>query len=215
MNVELLKNKLPKTPNIIGRKFYINTAVIIPLVKINEKYHLLFQERSAHIRQGTEICFPGGKVDFEKDKSLEDTAVRETIEELGITKEKIEILGCFHTLTSHMGVIVNTFAAELYIDSIDELKIDANEVKRVFTLPISYFKNNQPKRYDIRIEAQPTYIDENGKKIISLPCKELGLPDRYLKPWGNNNHRVLVYQTGKGVIWGITAKILFEFLDLF
>jgi 8-oxo-dGTP pyrophosphatase MutT (NUDIX family) len=48
---------------------------------------------------------------------LQDTAIRETIEELGITKDEIEMLGCFNTLTSHMGVIVNIFEKGRAIDT--------------------------------------------------------------------------------------------------
>ena len=214
MDIESIKKILPEVPDIIGREFALSTAVLIPLIKIDGEFHILFEERNANIRQGSEICFPGGKVDNSIDCTFLDSAVRETVEELGIDRENIEVIGCFNTLTSHMGVIVNTFIAEIKVSSINDLKLAPNEVARVFTLPVSYFKENPPQIYKIRIEAKPSYIDEDGNEIVTFPCKELGLPERYLKPWGNNNHRVVVYQTGKGVIWGMTAKVVLELVNL-
>ncbi len=214
MDIKSIKKKLPSIPDVIGREFALNSAILIPLIEIEGEYHILFEERNAKIRQGSEICFPGGKVDSNIDCTFQDSAVRETVEELGLPRDNIEILGCFNTLTSHMGVIVNTFVAELKISSIDDLKPAPNEVARVFTLPVSYFKENPPKTYKIRIEAQPSYIDADGNEIVTFPCRELGLPERYLKPWGNNNHRVVVYQTDKGVIWGMTAKVVLELINL-
>ena len=214
-NIKVLKKKLSTHPSILCERHYIKTSILIPILVINNEYHLLFQERSENIKQGSEICFPGGKFDSKNDNTDQDTAIRETVEELGIKKEKIELLGQFDTLVHHMGMIVNTFIATLNINSLDELNIDKNEVKRIFTLPISFFKNNKPEEYKVRIEATPFYIDENGNKILLLPVKELGLPDKYLTPWGNSNHKVIVYKTEQGTVWGMTAKIVHEFIDFF
>ena len=43
------------------------------------------------------------RFDNEKDHSFKDTVLRETEEELGIDKNKIEILGQFNTLGSSYG----------------------------------------------------------------------------------------------------------------
>ena len=90
-NLKKLISNLPKYPNILGRERFFNSAVLIPLIKIKGEYHLLFQKRAATIRQGGDICFPGGGFEIGVDKSFKDTALRETFEELGIQKKDIKV----------------------------------------------------------------------------------------------------------------------------
>ncbi len=213
MDLKSIKKAIPKTPGVIWSKHYRNASIFIPLVKINKEYHLLFEIRSEGIRQGSEVCFPGGRIDSTLDKSEKDTALRETVEELGIDKKKISIIGQYNTLVHHIGMLIYTFVGLLKIKSLDELNIDKKEVASVFTLPLSYFKENPPSEYRLRIEAKPEIIDEAGNKITLFPVKELGLPDRYLKPWGSDDHKVIVYKTPKAVIWGMTANVVHDFLD--
>ena len=55
-------------------------------------FSLLFTARSSALRtHAGEISFPGGKFDTKLDKNAEDTALRETEEELGIPRGSFEI----------------------------------------------------------------------------------------------------------------------------
>ena len=63
-------------------------AVLIPLVEKEGEWSILFEVRQTGIRQGGEICFPGGRI--EEHETVEEAAVRETSEELLISPEKIE-----------------------------------------------------------------------------------------------------------------------------
>ncbi|MDO8550101.1 MAG: CoA pyrophosphatase, partial [Ignavibacteria bacterium] len=54
-----LKEKLPEYPELIDKEEHFNSSVLIPFVKINSIYHLLFEKRAANIRQGGEVSFPG------------------------------------------------------------------------------------------------------------------------------------------------------------
>jgi len=114
------------------------------------------------------------------------------------------------TLVAPMGVTVDAFVCQLLIQSLDELKIDSNEVEKVFVVPIEHFLKKKPEEYYVKLEVHPSYVDENGKHIELLPVQKLGLPERYSKPWKNGIHRVLVYNSTEEVIWGITAEIIFE-----
>lgn len=80
-------SNLPKYPGVLGRDRFFNSAVLIPLVKKNKEYYILFQKRAASIRQGGDICFPGGGFEKDLDKNFKQTALRETKEELGIEKK--------------------------------------------------------------------------------------------------------------------------------
>ncbi len=214
IKIENLKEKLPKLPGILGKANYFNSAVFIPLIALNNEFHLLFEKRAKNIRQGSEICFPGGEYDPEIDKSFTETAVRETIEELGIEREKISVIGCLDTLVGPMGVTVDPIIGTIKINNIDDLPFDKNEVEKIFTVPLSYFLQTKPDEYHLRTEVQPEYLDENGKKIILFPTKELGLPEIYWKPWHTRKQRILVYKTSEGVIWGLTARLIEEIIRI-
>ena len=208
--LEKLKLRLPKHPGILRKEEYFNSAVLIPLVMVEGEYNFLFEKRAANIRQGGEICFPGGEFDSENDSSYTDTAIRETVEELGIDKENISVVGILDTLIGPMGVTVDSFLGVLNIYNISLLQFDKNEVEKIFLLPVSFFIKNQPEKYHVRMEINPTDIDKNGEKINTLPVKELQLPDRYSKTWRGRKHEVLVYKTSEGIIWGITAALINE-----
>jgi 8-oxo-dGTP pyrophosphatase MutT (NUDIX family) len=211
---QLISN-IDKQQGIIGREKYLNTSVVIPIILLGNEYHILFEKRAAHIRQGGEVSFPGGEFDSAVDSNLKDTAIRETVEELGIKASSVNIIGTMGTLVAPMGLTLDVFVASLEIHSIDELPIDKNEVEKVFTIPVSFFKNNEPEKFSVRIEAHPHFINESGDKVELLPVRELGLPERYANPWKNGSHQVLVYRTPIETIWGLTAEIIYEFSKIF
>jgi peroxisomal coenzyme A diphosphatase NUDT7 len=213
INIERLKHVLPEVPGILRKKEYFNSAVLIPLVKYNDEYHFLFEKRGAKIRQGSEICFPGGKYDPDSDKSFLDTAIRETIEEIGVKKEDINIIGKTDILVGNMGITVDPFLAEIRINNIDELKPDNNEVEKIFLIPVSYFYETSPEIYYLKIEVHPYYTTENGEKIDLFPAKELDLPEKYLTPWAAGKHKVIAWRTKEGTIWGMTAALISEIIS--
>ena len=209
-SLENITLAIANSPEILGKDKYFNSAVLVPLVEIENKFHFLFEKRANHIRQGGEVSFPGGEYDNRKDQGLRHTALRETSEELGIPPEKIKIIGKIGTLVAPMGVTVDAFVGQLWIQSIDELKIDTNEVEKVFLVPVEHFLKKKPEEYTVKLEVHPSYVDETGNQIELLPVQKLGLPERYSRPWKNGFHRVLVYNSTEEVIWGITAEIVFE-----
>jgi 8-oxo-dGTP pyrophosphatase MutT (NUDIX family) len=202
---------LKTAPEILGKDKYFNSAVLIPLFKGENQLHVLFEKRANAIRQGGEVSFPGGEFDPGKDRDLQETALRETTEEIGIEKDKIRLLGKLGTLVAPMGVAVDAYIAYLIIEDISRLPFDRTEVEKVFSLPLEYFLNNEPEKYNVRLEVHPNEVDANGNEIKLLPVKELGLPNRYSRPWTKGRHRILVYKTAEEVVWGITAEIIFEF----
>ncbi len=211
--LKILLKKLPLTPGILRKEEYFNSSVMIPLVKINGEYHFLFEKRAAKIRQGGEVCFPGGEIDRLIDGDYKDTAIRETCEELGINKLHIKVLGQLDTLIGPAGITVDSYLGILKIKNIDKLKFGRNEVEKVFSIPVSYFLKNEPEKYYVRLEIHSTGTDQNGKKIETLPVKELNLPVRYSNSWGSRKHKVLVYTKTEEIIWGITATLIYEVIS--
>lgn len=212
--IQKIKQSLLSAPDIIGKHKYFNSAVLIPLITIEGELHVLFQKRAEGIRQAGEISFPGGQFNPLTDKSFEDSALRETCEELGLETAQIELLGKLGTVVAPMGLTIDAFAGILKIDSLSEISINNLEVERVFTIPLSYFINTEPEIFYSRLEIHSTDFDKDGNKIELLPVEKLGLPYFYSKPWRNGNYRVLVYHTKPDIIWGLTAEIIYEFSRL-
>lgn len=68
-------------------------AVLFPIVLRNGGHTVLLTQRTAHLRDHAgQISFPGGRVETE-DISPSHTALRETEEEIGLNRERIEIIG--------------------------------------------------------------------------------------------------------------------------
>lgn len=197
-----LKLALNSKNRIIGCDKYIHASVLIPLVKINNEDYLLFQRRSENISQANEICFPGGRFEKNKDNSFKQTAVRETMEELGLPSEKIKLIGKLGAVVASMGVLIEVYTGRLLISGIDELEIDRSEVADVFLLPLQELCEKKMEKFHIRVKHDPF---DNGKLIF--PAKSLSLPHRYHKVWGDRKQRVLAFKTNHGTIWGITAEI--------
>lgn len=206
--LEGLKRKLPLVPGINGKDEYFNSAVLVLLILVDGEFHFVFEKRAALIRQAGEICFPGGKFDPEKDASYQDAAIRETEEELGIVVEKIRVIGPLDTVISSMGTTVDAFLGILDVKSLEDLRINSAEVERIFTVPVSYFEKTEPETYQVTLEVHPSYITQSGEEVITFPAKELGLPERYYKQWGNVRSNIFVYRVDDVTIWGITARLI-------
>ncbi len=212
-NLKKLSVNLPKKPGVLGRKRFFNSAVLIPLIKIKGEYHLLFQKRAATIRQGGDICFPGGGFEDGIDKNFKQTALRETKEELGIDAKDIKIIGRLDTYVAPIGAIIEPFVGKIKKSVLKTMKIDKAEVEKTLLIPVSFFKNTKPLEYTLSHEIQPFRINEDGKEEILFPVEELGLPDNYKKPWGNKRHKIWVYKYDGEVIWGITAVIINDLIE--
>jgi coenzyme A diphosphatase NUDT7 len=213
INLEILRRCLPDVPGIHGKDEYFNSVVLLLLISVDGEYHILFQKRSSKISQGGEICLPGGKYEESEDESLEIAVLREASEELGIPVGQMEILGRLDTIVAPMGATVDVFVGSTEV-GMDEMRINTDEVEKVFSIPISYFYDVQPEEYRVMIEIHPSLINRKTKqKEMLLPAKELGLPEKYEHPWGGFKYKVFSYKTDEGVIWGITSRVIKDFVE--
>lgn len=198
---------------IIGKENkYINTAVILLILDFNGNQEILFEKRNFDISQGGEICFPGGRIDESIDSTPEQTAIREACEELGIPRDKIVVERYLGTTIATLGVAVDAFIGKIKIDSWVEIRPNADEVQSVFSIPITWFKSHNPEEYHVNIEIHPSEVNEKGLIEYLLPAYELGIPERYQRSWDGGKIPIYVYRTEYGVIWGITAEIVREFV---
>lgn len=199
---DVLKEVLKRKNRIIGCDKYIHAAVLVPLVNINGEDSILFQRRAENISQAGEICFPGGCYEKEKDSSFQETALRETSEELGIPDHNIKVIGKIGTVVASMGVLIEVYAGRLLITGIDDLKVDLREVAEVFLVPLQELREKKIDKFHVKVKHDPF---DKGELIF--PARSLRLPERYYKMWGGRKQRVLAFQTNHGTVWGITAEI--------
>jgi len=205
--LEILKSNLPKVTGILGKDEFFNSAVLIPFVFIDNKLHLLFEKRSPNIKQGGEICFPGGKIE-ENDIDAKHTALRETFEEIGLSSSQINIIGKLDILFGPRGVLVEPIVAEIKIKNLNQLIIDKSEVEKVFLVPISFFQNNEPERFKIHSSIKHKSYNSKGEQEKLIFESQNG-NDTYFK----DIRKVLVYKFESEIIWGITARLVYEVIQ--
>lgn len=202
-----IKNTIPKNPEINGIEDFVKTAVLVILIKINNEWEIIFEKRAKNISQGGEISFPGGKFDANFDLTARDTAIRETTEETGISKDKLIIMGELGSILAPIGVMIKPFLAFSEIKKIPQ-NYNTSEVEYLFSVPVKWFVDNPPLEYATILKAHPYEIDRKNNIVHLLPAKELGLPQKYSAPWGKLKQKVFVYKYNNEIIWGLTARIV-------
>ena len=115
-------------------------AVLVPLVLHEHRknsLNVLFTRRTDHLcHHPGQISFPGGGVE-EGDSSPEETAVRETEEEIGLAPERVEIIGRLPDYLTGTGFRVTPVVGLLHPPI--KLKLDNFEVAEAFEVPLAHF----------------------------------------------------------------------------
>jgi 8-oxo-dGTP pyrophosphatase MutT (NUDIX family) len=111
-------------------------AVLFPIVLRDEGHTVLLTQRTAHLRDHAgQISFPGGRVE-EEDPSPVATALRETEEEIGLSRAHVEILGYLPEYRTGTGFRVTPVVA--LVKPPFELALDAFEVAEAFEVPLAF-----------------------------------------------------------------------------
>ena len=97
---------------------------------------MLLTQRTAHLKSHSgQVSFPGGKAE-PHDPSAEDTALREAQEEIGLERERVELLGRLSRYHTRTGFRVTPVVG--IVSPPIELKPDVQEVAEVFEVPLSF-----------------------------------------------------------------------------
>ena len=180
-------------PGMMGaRRTY---AVLCPFVEREDGPHLLFEVRSATVRQADEVCFPGGQQ--EAGESFAECALRETEEELGIPSGEIELFGQSDFFCGQRGFLLQPVLGLVSPAGMAALTPSPAEVAEVFTVPLSFFQATPPEVYTYELSPQ---VSED------FPYEAVGIPRDY--PWARGRVNVPVWHWEDRVIWGLTARIV-------
>ena len=210
--IDFIKNNWSYKKNLLNFDDFFKASVLIPLCEIEGKTYLIFEKRAKNIKQGDEICFPGGKYE-NSDTDFAYTAIRESSEELGINLNKISIIAELDTLISPFNSIIYSFLGYIDASNFDDFNINLDEVQKLLFIPLDWFLNQKPEIYKIYHESHPHTFDKNGNKINTFPAKSFGLPDKYHTSWSNGFRDIFLYKYENEIIWGFTAAILKDFID--
>ncbi|HEV7802887.1 MAG TPA: CoA pyrophosphatase [Burkholderiales bacterium] len=121
-------------------------AVMVPIVNRPHGLQVLFTQRTAHLSDHAgQISFPGGRVEDE-DANREETALRETEEEIGLARGRITLLGRLPEYEIPSGFRITPIVG--WVEPPFELALDAFEVASAFEAPLAHFL--EPARYQRR-----------------------------------------------------------------
>ncbi|WP_133470340.1 CoA pyrophosphatase [Paraglaciecola marina] len=116
-------------------------AVLIPIVQYQNELKVVFTVRAKHLKHhGGQISFPGGKQE-QTDKTLIQTALRETYEEIGIPPEKVDIVGNLPIYRTISGYEVSPYIG--FLPGPLNLVLDKNEVEETFEVPLTFLLDHQ------------------------------------------------------------------------
>lgn len=114
-------------------------AVLFPIVVHEDRHTVLLTQRTAHLRDHAgQISFPGGRVEA-SDTSPVDTALRETEEEIGLSRQQIDVLGYLPEYRTGTGFRVTPVVA--LVRPPFDLNPDPFEVAEVFEVPLDFLLN--------------------------------------------------------------------------
>lgn len=112
-------------------------AVLVPLVDRAGELQLLFTQRTAHLDDHAgQISFPGGRVEA-GDASREETALRETAEEIGLARQSVAVLGRLPDYEIPSGFRITPIVG--WVEPPFALNPDPFEVAAVFEAPLEHF----------------------------------------------------------------------------
>jgi 8-oxo-dGTP pyrophosphatase MutT (NUDIX family) len=166
--VRELRAALPAPDEAAGGDAHGSTdaAVLVPLFGPASRPGLVFTERRADLRRHAgEISFPGGRPDRD-DESLLECALRETEEEIGLERSRVDVLGALPPVSTVVtGYKVHPFVG--LIPDLHEFRPNPEEVAAVLVLHLDELRAGFGMRRLIRRGVPirtPTY--EVGEHLV-------------------------------------------------
>ena len=185
-------------PGMMGaRRTY---AVLCPFVEQEDGLHLLFEVRSATVRQAGEVCFPGGMQ--ETGESFVECALRETEEELSIPRSEITLLGQSDFTCGQRGFLLQPVLGLVSPAGMAAMAPSPDEVAEVFTVPLDFFRTTPAEVYTYTLTPN---VPED------FPYEAIGVSRAY--PWHRGHQTVPVWFYEGHAIWGMTGRIVMHLIE--
>lgn len=139
----------------------VPAAVLVPLVNRASGIQVLLTQRTAHLNDHAgQISFPGGRVDA-GDVDRIDTALRETEEETGLPRTRVEVLGFLPDYDIMTGFRVTPVVG--WVEPPFSLAPDPFEVAEIFEVPLNFILDPANHRRNSRT------VDDCTRHFYSMP----------------------------------------------
>jgi len=157
-------------------------AVLVPLINRPEGLTVLLTQRAAHLKNHAgQVSFPGGRL--EEHESPLAAALRETEEEIGLSREFVRVVGYLESHLIFTGFHVVPVVA--FVTPGFTLRPDPKEVAEVFEVPLSQVldaANHTTRTRDVAGGVLHIYnIEVNGRVIWGATAGMIMSLDRLLK----------------------------------
>jgi 8-oxo-dGTP pyrophosphatase MutT (NUDIX family) len=131
-------------------------AVLVPLVDRPAGMSVLLTQRTAHLSaHAGQISFPGGRIEA-SDQDATEAALRETEEEVGLTRDHVTVIGRLDTYVTGTGFEITPMVGLIRVPF--PLAPDPFEVSEVFEVPLSLILDPNNHRRMTRVFEQRTRI---------------------------------------------------------
>jgi 8-oxo-dGTP pyrophosphatase MutT (NUDIX family) len=141
-------------------------AVLVPVV-LRAEPTVLLTRRTEHLtHHAGQVSFPGGRVEPE-DTDIVATALRETEEEIGLSRRQVEVLGYLDPIVTITGFRVTPVVA--LIAPTFELRLDQREVAEAFEVPLRFVldvRNAQRRAREFRGRLRHYHVFEFDRREI-------------------------------------------------
>lgn len=142
-------------------------AVLVPIVLRDAEPTLLFTQRTDHLeKHAGQVSFPGGHVENDDD-GAEDTALRETEEEVGLHRRHIDIVGRLDQYLTRTGFSITPIVG--IVKPPFKIRIDPVEVADVFEVPLDFLvdpTNHRRDRRQVKGMVREFYAMPYGDRYI-------------------------------------------------
>ena len=200
--VSALKGRSPRAIDLPG---FPRAGVLLAVMERPAGPAVLFTRRTEKVSHPGQVSFPGGH--FEAGEDAAAAALREAQEEVGLPPASVEVLGQLDDRVSVSRVVVSPVVGIVRTPP-DTFQAEAQEVVEIFEVSLERL-------------LDPSIYREEFRPVDELPpgwTEDMvaGFPKAFrdLEP-GDQTYRISFYDGGGGrVIWGLTARILRELLEL-
>jgi 8-oxo-dGTP pyrophosphatase MutT (NUDIX family) len=159
-------------------------SVLVPLVERADGLHVLLTRRTDHLTDHAgQVSFPGGRAEPD-DIDVVDTALRETQEEVGLLRERVQVLGPLNTYSTVSSYVVTPIVA--LVQPPFQLALDAFEVAEAFEVPLQFLMT-------------PAHHHRHAAEFEGVRRQFLSMPWRGVDAQGRPREYF---------IWGATAAML-------
>ncbi|WKX92870.1 hypothetical protein Q1695_010699 [Nippostrongylus brasiliensis] len=174
----------------------LDMAVVILLVEMSSTPSVLLTKRSIHLKSHRgEVCFPGGRV--EDGETIEEAALRETHEEIGIEPNSVEVWGRLKpVLTRNLRNAVVPIVGSISSENLIPKNVSMEEVQTLFSVSLGEL---------CRSTMYTKFLTYNA---------EYTLPVFFSRNFTVISHNENEYLPKEFRIWGLSAIILHQLLLL-